>query len=54
MDDVDLVPEEKECAICDVGLAAVGLVIGIVFLYISIDVLSKGAVTRLLTRGTNV
>jgi hypothetical protein len=43
--------EDKSCAICDLGLATVGLLIGCVFLYISIDIFTKGAITRSITRG---
>lgn len=43
--------EKKECLVCDWTMAGVGLIVGMVFLYISIDVLSKGALTKALMRG---
>lgn len=41
----------EDCFICDATLAAVGLLIAGIFLYISIDVLTKGKLTSAITRG---
>lgn len=47
------VPEEKkECKACGFVFAAVGLFLGTVFLYMSIDVLSGGKLTSILGLGT--
>jgi hypothetical protein len=44
--------EKKECALCGYVFAAVGLFLGTVFLYMSIDVLSGGKLTSILGLGT--
>jgi len=40
----------EECALCDKVLAGVGIIIGLVFLYIAFDVLSNSRITTALTR----
>lgn len=44
--------ESKKCAMCDKALAIFGLALGVVFLYISIDLLAGGKVTAMLGGGT--
>jgi len=44
--------EKPECKACGYVLAAVGLFLGTVFLYMSIDVLSGGKLTSILGLGT--
>lgn len=52
-DFLESVPEEKkECKACGLVFAAVGLFLGTVFLYMSIDVLSGGKLTSILGLGT--
>lgn len=44
---------KKDCALCDVTdklLAGLGLAIGVVFVYISIDILTGGRLTSALSR----
>lgn len=41
------------CTACGYALAAVGVFLGIAFLYMSCDVLSGGGLTRALGLGTN-
>lgn len=43
-------PAKGECVVCGKALAFLGLVIGAVFLYVSIDVLMGGRLTSALTR----
>jgi hypothetical protein len=50
MEDDEIVAT-KDCAICDAGLAAVGLILGGIFIYIAVDVLSGGKLTSAITRG---
>lgn len=45
---------QQECVACGYVLAGVGLVIGVVFLYMSIDVLSGGKLTQILGLGGKV
>jgi len=45
----DAALEQEECVGCGKVLAAVGLVISAVFLYISIDVFTNGKLTSLFT-----
>lgn len=44
--------DKKECKACGFVFAAVGLFLGTVFLYMSIDVLSGGKLTSILGLGT--
>lgn len=43
--------EKPECKACGYVLAGVGLCIGIVFIYMSVDVLSGGRLTSMLGLG---
>jgi hypothetical protein len=43
----------KECVLCGRALAGLGVLIGLVFLYMSIDVLTDGKLTQLLGLGGN-
>jgi hypothetical protein len=45
--------EKKECTGCGYALAGVGILLGVMFLYISADVLTNGGLTRSLGLGTN-
>lgn len=45
------VVEEKECVLCGRALAGLGVAIGLVFLYMSIDVLTNGRLTQILGLG---
>jgi hypothetical protein len=46
----DVETPEAECALCGKALAVVGLLIAAAFLYISVDVLTNGGVTKMFTR----
>lgn len=50
--DTDDATPEEECKACGYVMAAVGILIGVAFLYISFDVLSGGGLTRSLGLGT--
>lgn len=43
--------EQKECVLCGRALAGIGVVLGLVFLYMSIDVLTNGKLTQVLGLG---
>jgi hypothetical protein len=43
---------KKECTGCGYALAGVGILVGVLFLYMSVDVLSGGRLTRALGLGT--
>lgn len=43
----------EDCVMCGKVLGVVGLVISAVFFYISVDVLSGGKLTAMLTRSTH-
>lgn len=55
MDDIlnakDSGPEAEECKLCGYVLAGIGIGIGVVFLYMSFDILSGGALTKMLGLG---
>ena len=46
------IAEEKECKLCNIALAGIGLLIAGLFAYMSIDVLSGGKLTSALGLGT--
>lgn len=50
---IEIQEEEKECKACGYVLAGIGLVIGGLFLYMSIDVLTNGGLTRAIGLGTS-
>lgn len=39
---------DEDCALCDKAMAIVGLVIAAAFIYISVDVITKGNLTTML------
>lgn len=43
--------DEKQCLLCEKVLAGVGILIAAAFLYISIDVLTDGGLTRAMGIG---
>ena len=43
--------DEPECAWCERGIALVSLLIGVGVVFIAVDVLAGGRLTRSLTRG---
>jgi hypothetical protein len=43
----------EECVLCGRVLAGVGLLISVVFLYISIDVLSDGRLSSIFSKGVS-
>lgn len=45
-------PEKEECKTCGYVLAGVGILLGVMFLYMSFDVLSGGRLTGALGLGT--
>jgi hypothetical protein len=53
LEDTTAVPEEKEeCSACGYALAGIGLILGLSFLYISVDVFTGGKLTASLGLGT--
>lgn len=46
--------EKKECKFCERVWAAFGIALGLVFLYISVDIATGGRVTSTLTRSREV
>lgn len=49
---VEETPSAKdECVLCGRALAGLGVLIGLVFLYMSVDVLTDGKLTQLLGLG---
>jgi uncharacterized membrane protein len=43
--------EKKECVLCGHALAALGILIGVFFLYVGIDVVTNGKLTKALGLG---
>lgn len=51
-EDVPVEVEEEECKTCGYVLAGVGILVGVLFLYMSFDVLTGGKLTSVLGLGT--
>lgn len=50
-DDATPVEGERKCVLCDRVWALFGIAIGVVFLYMSIDILTGSKLTSALSRG---
>lgn len=46
--------ERKECKFCDKVWAAFGVALGVVFLYVSVDLMTGGRLTGMLSRRAEV
>jgi hypothetical protein len=46
-------PEIKRCTACEKGMAIFGLALGLMFVFISVDVLTGGRLTGFLGRGVD-
>ena len=44
-------PEERKCVLCDRVWALFGIAVGLVFLYMSVDILTGSKLTSMLNRG---
>jgi hypothetical protein len=42
---------DGECVMCDRALAVFGILVGLVFIYISVDILTDGRITSALSPG---
>lgn len=51
MDNPNEPPEERKCVLCDRVWALFGIAIGVVFLYMSIDILTGSKLTSALSGG---
>lgn len=52
--DVEAEPVKKECAFCEKVAAVLGLVIGGFVAFVGIDLLTKGALSRMVNRSKSV
>jgi len=47
-------PEKKECKLCETAFAVFGLILGALFLYVSIDLLTGQRVSKVLMGGSKI